>query len=64
MPILFLIPEVGEEAEEESSHVSHVERMDTRMLIVQTGKWTEEKLTSLKRRGDMLSLKTSKQEGR
>jgi hypothetical protein len=56
--ILFLIPEEEEEAEVESSHVSHVERMDTKPLIVQTGKWTEEKLTSLRRRGVMLRMKT------
>jgi hypothetical protein len=35
---LFLIPEVGEEAEVESSHVSRVGRMDIRLLIVQIGK--------------------------
>ena len=34
MQTLFLVPEVGKEAEEESSHVSHVERMDTNPLIV------------------------------
>jgi hypothetical protein len=57
MPTLFLVPEVEEEAEEESSHVLHVERMDTKPLTVQTGKWTEEKLTSLRRRGVMLRMK-------
>jgi hypothetical protein len=55
---LFLIPEVGEEAEEESSHVLHVGRMDTNSLIVQTRKWTEEKLTSLRLKGVMLRMKT------
>jgi hypothetical protein len=39
----------------ESLHVSHVERMDIKPLTVQTGNQTEEKLTSLKRRGMMLS---------
>jgi hypothetical protein len=55
---LFLVPEVGEEAEEESSHVLHVEKTDTKMLIVQIGRWTEEKLTSQRRRGVMLRMKT------
>ena len=64
MQTLFLIPEVGEEAEVESSHVSHVERMDIKQLTVQTGKRMEEKLTSLKRRGVMLRMKTRKVEGR
>ena len=48
----------------ESSHVSHVERMDIKQLTVQTGKRMEEKLTSLKRRGVMLRMKTRKVEGR
>jgi hypothetical protein len=61
---LFLIPEVGEEVEVESSHVSHVERMDTRQLIVHIGKMMEEKLTSLKRKDMMLRMKTQKVEGR
>jgi hypothetical protein len=64
MQTLFLVPEVGEEVEEESSHVSHVERMDTKPLIVQTGNRTKEKFTSLRRRGVMLRMKTLKQEGR
>jgi hypothetical protein len=38
MQTLFLVPEVEEEAEVESSHVSHVERMDTRQLTVQIKK--------------------------
>jgi hypothetical protein len=53
-PTHFLVPEVEEEAEEELSHVLHVEKMDTKPLTVQTGRWTEEKLTSLRRRGVML----------
>jgi hypothetical protein len=56
-PTLFLVPEVEEEAKEESSHVSHVERTDIKLLIVQTGNQTEEKLTSLRRRGVMLRMK-------
>jgi hypothetical protein len=40
-PMHFLIPEVEEEAEEESSHVLHVEKTDTRPLTVQTGSRTE-----------------------
>ena len=63
-PTHFLVPEVGEEAEEESSHVLHVGRMDTNLLIVQTGKWTEEKLTSLRRRGVMLRTKMQTVEDR
>jgi hypothetical protein len=58
MPILFLVPEVEEEAEEESTHVLHVERIDIKPLIVQTGRWTEEKLTSQRHRGVMSMMKT------
>jgi hypothetical protein len=47
----------------ESSHVSHVEGMDTRQLTVYIGKIMEEKLTSLKRRDMMLRMKTKKVEG-
>jgi hypothetical protein len=36
--------------------------MDTRQLTVQTGKRTEEKLTSLKHRGEMLKQKVQKAE--
>ena len=57
MRTLFLVPEVGEEAEEESSHVLHVGRMDIKPLTVQTGKWTEVKLTSLKHRSVVLRTK-------
>jgi hypothetical protein len=61
-PKLFHVPEVEEEAEEEAeeelSHVSHVERTDTRPLTVQIGRWTEEKLTSLRHRGVMSMMKT------
>jgi hypothetical protein len=60
----FLVPEVEEEVEVESSHASHVERMDTRQLTVQIGRRMEEKLTSLRHRGEMLKQKTQKMEGR
>jgi hypothetical protein len=60
----FLVPEVGEEAEVESSHATHVEKMDTKQLIVQIGKRMEEKLTSPRHRGEMLRQKTQKTEGR
>jgi hypothetical protein len=56
-PIYFLVPEVEEEVEEELSHALHVVKTDTKPLTVQTGKWTEEKLTSLRRRGVMLKMK-------
>jgi hypothetical protein len=60
----FLVPEVEEEAEVESSHASHVERMDIKQLTVQIGKRMEEKLTSLRHRGKLLKQKTQKTEGR
>ena len=56
-PTLFLIPEVGEEAVEELSHVLHVGRMDIRPLIVQREIWTEEMLMLLRHRGVMLKMK-------
>ena len=56
--IPFLIPEVEEEAVEESSHVLHVGKTDTKLWTVQRGRWTEEKLTSLRRRGVMSKMKT------
>jgi hypothetical protein len=59
----FLIPEVEEEAKVESSHASHVERMDTRQLTIQIGRKMEGKLTSLRHRGEMLKPKTQKMEG-
>jgi hypothetical protein len=59
-PTLFLVPEVEEEAEEELSHVLHVGRMDIKPWIVQTGRWTEEKLTSQRHRGMMLRMNTPK----
>jgi hypothetical protein len=58
MPIHFLVPEVEEEVEEELSHVLHVGKTDTKPWTVQRGKWTEEKLTSLRRRGVMWKMKT------
>jgi hypothetical protein len=54
----FLVPEVEEEAEVESSHASRVERMDIKQLTVQIGKRIEEKLTSSRHRGKMLKQKT------
>ena len=59
----FLVPEVEEEVEVESSHASCVERMDTRKLIVQIGRRMEENLTSSRQRGEMLRQKTQKTEG-
>ena len=64
MPTLFLIPKAGEEAEEESSHVLHVGRTNIKLLTIQTGKWTGEKLTSLRRRGMMLRMKMQTEEDR
>jgi hypothetical protein len=63
MLILFLVPEVEEEAEEESSHATHVGRMDTRQLTVQTERKMEVKLTSSRHKGEMLKQKTQKTEG-
>ena len=63
MPTQFLAPEVEEEAEEELSHVLHVERMGISHLSVQRKRKTEEKLTSLERRGVMLRMKTQEVEG-
>jgi hypothetical protein len=60
----FLVPEVEEEAEVESSHASRVERMDIRKLTIQIGRRMEEKLTLSRHRGEMLRQKTQKMEGR
>jgi hypothetical protein len=49
MPTHFLAPEAEEGAEEELSHVSRVVKTDIKPWIVQTGRWTEVKLTSLRR---------------
>jgi hypothetical protein len=57
-PTHFLVLEVEEEVEEELSHVLHVGKTDTKPWTVQTGKWTEEKLTSLRRRGVTWRMKT------
>jgi hypothetical protein len=57
MPTHFLVPKAEEEAEEESSHVSHAENMDIKPLTVQIGSQTEVKLTSLRCRGMMLRMK-------
>jgi hypothetical protein len=59
----FLVPEVEEEAEVESSHASRVERMDTSHLTVQIRRRMEEKLTSPRHRGEMLKQKMQKTEG-
>jgi hypothetical protein len=62
--IYFLVPEVEEEVEVESSHASRVERMDTRQLTVQIGRRMEEKFTSPRHKREMLKQKTQKTEGR
>jgi hypothetical protein len=62
-PILFLVLEVEEEAEVESSRASYVQRMDIRELIVQIGGRMEEKLTSPKHRGEMPRKKAQRTEG-
>jgi hypothetical protein len=64
MQILFLVPEVEEEAEVELSRVLHVGRMGTSHLSVQRKRRTSGKLTSQKRRGEMLRPKIQKAEGR
>jgi hypothetical protein len=56
--ILFLVPEVEEEAEVELSHVSHVGRMGTGHLSVQ-----RKRRTSQKHRGEMMRLKIHKAKG-
>ena len=48
----------------ESSHATHVGKMDTRQLTVQIGRRMEEKLTSPRHIGEMLKQKTQKTEGR
>ena len=63
-PILFLVLEVEEEAEVESSRASYVKRMDIRQLIVQIGGRMEEKLTSPRHRGEMPRKKAQRMEGR
>jgi hypothetical protein len=63
-PILFLVLEVDEEVEVESSRASYVQRMDIRQLIVQIGGRMEEKLTSPKHRGEMPRKKAQRTEGR
>ena len=57
-PTQFLVPEVEEEVEEELSHVLHVGKTVIKPWTVQRGRWTEEKLTSLRRRGVMSKMKT------
>jgi hypothetical protein len=60
---LFLVPEVEEEEEVASSHVSHVGKLGTGHLSVQRRRRTLGKLTSSKRRSRMLKQKTQKTEG-
>jgi hypothetical protein len=62
--ILFLVPEVEEEEEVESSHASHVEIMGTSLTSVQRKRRTLEKLTSLKHRGEMWRPRMQKVEDR
>jgi hypothetical protein len=50
----FLVPEVEEEEEVESSNVSHVERMGRSPMSVQRKRRTLEKFTSPMHRGMML----------
>jgi hypothetical protein len=57
--ILFLAPEVEEEAEAESSHATHVGRMGIKQLTVQI----KEKLTSSRHKSKLLKQKTQKVEG-
>jgi hypothetical protein len=58
MQIHFLVPEVEEEVVEESSHALHVGKRVIKPWTVQKGRWTEEKLTSLRRsRGMMWTAK-------
>ena len=58
MPTHFLVPEAEEEAEEELSHVLRVVRMGTKPWTVRRGRWTEEKIISLRRsRSVMLRAK-------
>ena len=57
MPTLFLVPEVGEEAKEESSHVLHVGRMDIKPLTMPRQENGQKRmLTSLRRTGVMLRM--------
>jgi hypothetical protein len=58
MPTHFLAPEAEEEAEEELSHVLRVVKTDTKLWTVQTGRWTKETPTSLRRRGRMWRMTT------
>jgi hypothetical protein len=55
---LFLVLEVKEEEEVESSHASHAKRMGTSHMSVQRKRRTSRKLTSQRHRGGMLRPKT------
>jgi hypothetical protein len=59
----FLVPEVEEEAEVESSHVTHAGKMDIRQLIVQIGRQIKDKLTLMRHKGELLKQRTQKMEG-
>jgi hypothetical protein len=54
MQIHFLVTEVEEKAEEELSPASHVVKMVTKPWTIQRERWTEEKLTSLRRNRSMM----------
>jgi hypothetical protein len=62
--ICFLVLEVEEEEEVESSHASHVERMGTSLMSVQRKGRTLEKLTSLRHSDEMLTWKMLRAKGR
>jgi hypothetical protein len=64
MPAHFLVPEVEVEVEEELSRVLHVVKTTTKLWTIQRGRWTEEKLTSLRRRGVTLRAKMQTAEDR
>jgi hypothetical protein len=64
MPTHFPVPEAEEEAEEELSHVLRVVKTDTKPWTVQTGRWTEETLTSLRRRDRTWRMRTLEVESR
>ena len=61
--ILFLTPEVEEEAETKSSHTTHLGRMGIKQLTVQIGRQIKENLTSLRHKSELLKQKTQKVEG-
>jgi hypothetical protein len=62
--ICFLVPEVEEEEEVESSHASHVERMGTSLMSGQRKGRKLEKLTSPRHSDEMLTWKMLRAKGR